>query len=90
MPDEELDRTHAIERGDGAAGDDGELRSKGSDGDESEIGATGEELVGAESRSGVMELVVFGKGGGERRMLEVPHERSRIEEVDCGYTYGME
>jgi hypothetical protein len=90
MFDEELNRTDSIKGGDGAARDDGQLRSKRSDGNESKIGATGKELVGTESRCGVMELIVFGQCGGERRMLEVPHERSRIEEVDGGYADGME
>ena len=90
MFDDELNGAHAIERSDGAAGDDGELGGERGDGDEAEVGATGEELVGAERGERVVELVVFGEGGGQRRMLEVPHEGSRVEEADGCYANGME
>jgi hypothetical protein len=33
-----------------------------------------------------VELVALGQAGGERRVLEVPHEGSGIEEVDCCYS----
>jgi hypothetical protein len=36
-----------------------------------------------------MQLVALGECGGERRVLEVPHERGRIEKADCGYADGM-
>jgi hypothetical protein len=32
-----------------------------------------------------VELVALGEGGGEGRVLEVPHEGSGVEEVDGGY-----
>ena len=90
MFDEELNGPHTIERSDGAAGDDCKLRSKRGDGNEADVGATSEELVGAERRSRVVEGVMFGECGGERRVLEVPHERSRVKEVDGGYANGIE
>ncbi len=83
-----MERT-SLEGGDGAAGDDGEVGSEGCDGDEAEVGAAGEELVCAEGWLGVVEGVVFGERGGERRVLEVPHEGSGIEEVDGGYADGI-
>ena len=46
--DDELDGADFVERSDGAAGDDGEIGGEGGDGDEAEVGAGGEELVGAE------------------------------------------
>lgn len=88
--DDELYGAHAIEGSDGAAGDDGELGSERGDGDESEVGAAGEKLIGAERGECVVELVVFGERCGQRRMLEVPHEGSRVEEADGGYANGME
>jgi hypothetical protein len=33
--------------------------------------------------------VAFGELRRQRRMLEVPHERGGVEEVDGGYTDGM-
>jgi hypothetical protein len=36
-----------------------------------------------------VELITLSEFVGDRRVLEVPHERSRIEEVDCGYADGM-
>jgi len=82
--DDELDGADLVERCDGAAGDDGEIGCEGGDGDEAEIGSGGEELVGAEGRLGVVEGVALGESGGEGRVLEVPHERSGVEEVDGG------
>jgi len=87
--DDELDRAHAGERGDGAAGNDGERRRQGSDGDEAEVGTSGEKLVGAKRRKSVVELVALGECGGERGVLEVPHEGSRVEEADGSYADGM-
>ena len=80
-----MERT-SIERGDGAAGDDGELRRERGDGNQAKVGAGGEELVGAERRLGVVEGVTLGQCGRERGVLEVPHERSGVEEVDGGDT----
>jgi hypothetical protein len=81
---DELDGTDLVEGGDGATWDDGERGREGSDGDEAEIGAGGEKLVGAERGLGVVEAIAFGECGGEGWVLEVPHEGSRIEEVDGG------
>lgn len=82
--DDELDGANFVERGDGAAGDDGEIGRKGGDGDESEIGAGCEEFVGAERGLGVMEGVALGESGGKGWVFEVPHEGSGVEEVDGG------
>jgi len=82
--DDELDGADFVERGDGAAWDDGEIGREGGDGDEAEVGSGGEELVGAECGLGVVEAVALGESGGERRVLEVPHEGSGVEEVDGG------
>jgi hypothetical protein len=78
-----------IERGDSTAGHNSEIRGEGCDGNEAEVGAVVEELFGAEGGLGVVEGVVFGEGGGAGRVLEVPHEGSGVEEVDCGYADGI-
>ena len=78
-----------VERGDGAAGDDGEVGGEGGDGDEAEIGAAGEEFFGAQGGLGVVEVVALGECGGEGWVFEVPHERSGVEEVDGGDADGM-
>ena len=85
MFDDELDGADFVERGDGAAGDDGEVRGEGGDGDEAEVGAGGEEFGGAEGGLGVVEGVALGEFCGEGRVLEVPHERRGVEEVNGGY-----
>ena len=87
--DDELDGADAIERCDGAAGDDGERGRKGRDGDEAEVGAAGEEFVGAQRGLGVMDGVTLGERGVARRVFEVPHERCGIEEVDGGDADGI-
>jgi len=78
-----------VERGDCAAGDDGEIGRERRDGDEAEIGAGGEKFIGAECGLGVVQAVALGELRCERRVLEVPHERGRIEEVDSGDANGM-
>jgi hypothetical protein len=80
--DDELDGADFIERRYGAAGDDGEIRGERGDGNEAEIGASAEEFVGTERGLRVVEGVAFGESGGEWRVLEVPHERSGVEEVN--------
>ncbi|MEG9439074.1 hypothetical protein JAO29_23325, partial [Edaphobacter sp. HDX4] len=42
---DELNRTDFVERSDGAAGYDGEFRRQRGDGDEPEVGPTGEQFV---------------------------------------------
>src|SRR5436309_1696324 len=66
-----------------------EVRGEGGDGDETEVGAAAEELVGTARRQGVVELVALGEGVGEGRVLEVPHEGGGVEEVDGGYADGI-
>ena len=83
---DELDGADFVERGDGAAGDDGERGRERRDGNEAEVGACGEEFVGTEGRLGVVERVALGEGGCEGWMFEVPHEGSGVEEVDGGDT----
>jgi len=82
--DDELDGSDAIERGDGAAGDDGEIGGERRDGDEAEIGTVGDEVVRAERGLGVADVVALGECGVAGWVLEVPHERRRVEEVDGG------
>ena len=82
--DEEDDGADVVERGDGAAGDDGERRGEGGDGDEAEVGLTGEELLSAKRWLGVVDGVTGGEVGVVRRVFEVPHERGGVEEVDGG------
>jgi hypothetical protein len=45
--DDQLDRSHLVERSDGAAGDDQQLGRQGGDGDQTEVGFAGEQLAGA-------------------------------------------
>lgn len=87
--EDEEDGTDAGERGDDAAGDDGEFRGEGGDGDEAEVGLAVEESLGALRGLDVVEGVAGGEIVREGRVLEVPHEGSRVEEVDGGYADGM-
>jgi hypothetical protein len=50
--DDELNGADAVERRDGAAGDDGELGRERGDGDEAEVGAAREDLVRALAKAG--------------------------------------
>ena len=81
---DELDGADVVERCDGAAGDDGELGCERGDGDEAEVGAVAEQIVGALRGLGVVDLVALGELGVVGRVLEVPHERRGVEEVDGG------
>ena len=74
---------------DDAVGDDGEIGCERCDGDETKVGAGGEEFIGAERWKCVVELVALGEGGGEGWVFEVPYERSGVEEVDGGDADGM-
>ena len=47
-----------------------------------EIGGRGGQAVGALSGRHAVDLVALGERGVERRVLEVPHQRRWIEEVD--------
>jgi len=84
--DDELDGADFVEGGYGAAGNDGERGREGSDGNKAEVGACGEEFVGALRGLGVVQRVTSSEVGGQRWVLEVPHEGSGIEEVDGGDT----
>lgn len=86
---DELDRADAVERGDGAAGDDGEIRRKFGDGNEAEIGPGCEQLVSAERWPGVVQGVALSELCRQRRVLEVPHERRGVEKIDGSYADGM-
>lgn len=86
--EDELDGADVVERGDGAAGDDGELGCEGGDGDEAEVGAAAEDLGGALRGPGVVEVVAGGEVGGVGSVIEVPHERRGVEEVDGGDAEG--
>ena len=82
--DDELDGADFVERGDGAAGDDGKFRCERGDGDEAEVGASGEEFVCAARRKCVVKGVALGEFGGQGWVFEVPHEGGGVEEVDGG------
>jgi hypothetical protein len=86
---DELDGADAVRRGDGAAGDDGQFGRERRDRDEPKVGSAGQEFVGAQRRLGVVDVVALGERGVEGRMLEVPHERGGVEEIDGGYAYGI-
>jgi len=83
--DDELDGADLAQGRDGAAGDDAQLGGEGGDGDEAEVGTAGEELGGALRGRGEVEAVALGQLGVEGRVVEVPHERGGVEEVDGGY-----
>src|SRR6185437_972690 len=80
--DDELDGADAVERGDGAARHNGEFWRERGDWDQAEVGTPGEHLVGAECGGGGVDLVALDEGRSARRVVEVPHERRRIEEAD--------
>lgn len=82
--DDELDRADAVERGDGAAGDDGEFWRERGDWDQAEVGAAGEQLVSAERGCGGVDLVALDERGGVRWVVEIPHERRGIEKANGG------
>lgn len=84
MLDEEEDGANLVERGDGTAGDDGEIGGEGGDGDEAEVGLAREELPGAEGGLRGVQGVTGGEGRVLRWVFEVPHERGWVEEVDGG------
>lgn len=81
---DELDGADAVERGDGAARHNGEFWRERGDWDQAEVGTPGEKLVSAECRRGRVDLVALDEGRSARRVVEVPHERRRIEETDGG------
>ena len=80
--DDELDRSHAVQAGDGAAGHDAELGGEGGDGDEAEVGTVLEEVARALGGGGEVDVVALGEGGGEGWVVEVPHEGRGVEEID--------
>ena len=80
--DEEKNAADFTERGDGAAGDDGELGRELGDGNEAEVGGAGVELTCAVRGRGVVELVARAESGGGGFVLEVEEERGGIEEGD--------
>ena len=82
---DELDGADVMEAGDGAAGYDAESGGESGDGDETEISGAGVEIARALRGSGEVDIVALSEGGGERRVVEVPHEGCGIEEVDCRY-----
>ncbi len=77
-----------VEGGDGAAGDDAEVWGEGGDGDEAKVGSAFEQVAGAVGGCGEVEVVAGGEGGLEGRVVEVPHERGGVQEVDGGYAEG--
>jgi hypothetical protein len=87
--DYQLDGADFVQGCDCAAGDDSEVRGEACDGDEAKVGTACEELFGAEGWLGVVKGVVFSERVGKRRVFEVPHEGSGVEEVDGGYADGI-
>ena len=86
MAHDEKDGAHAVARGDGAAGDDGELgrEGQGGDGDESDVGVGGGELRGAFGGGVGGEDVAFGEALAVGLVLKAPHQGCGIEEADGG------
>ncbi len=80
--DEEEDAADLVERGDGAAGDDGEIGSEGGDGDEAEVGGAGVEFRGAGGGEGVVDVVAGAERGGGGLVLEVVEQGRGVEERD--------
>ncbi len=76
--DEQEDAADFVERGDGAAGNDGELGGEGGDGDETEIVGTGVELGGADGGRGVVDVVVLAKDGRGGFVFEVIEQRRGV------------
>ncbi len=81
---QQQDAAHLAERGDGAAGDDGELRRERGDGDEAEVGGAGVQLRGAGGGQRVVHVVVRAKLRRRGVVLEVVEQRRGIEERDGG------
>ena len=82
--DEQEDAADFVARGDGAAGDDGELGVEGGDGDEAEVGGAGVELGGAGGGRGVVDVVVLAQRCGGGLVFEVVEQRSGIQKCDGG------
>ncbi len=82
VADDEEDGADAVAGGDGASGDDGERRGVGGDGDESQVGFAGGQFGGAFGRGVGGEGVAGGEIGAVRLVVEGPHERGGIEEVN--------
>lgn len=76
--DEEENAADFIARGNGAAGDDGELGGEGGDGDEAEVGGAGVELGGAVGRRGVVQVVVLAQTRGGGFVFEVVEQWSGV------------
>lgn len=87
--DDELDGADTVERGDGTAGDNRQLRGKRGDGDEPKVGASTEEFIGAKRRFRVVEGIALGKLPRQRRVFEIPHQRRWVQEIDGGNADGM-
>ncbi len=79
-------RAHAAFRGDGAAGQDAQagIGGQGGDGDEADVGRAGGQPRRALGGRHAVDLIALGEFGIEGRVLEVPHERRGVEEVDGG------
>ena len=86
---DEMNGANEAERSNRAAGDDGKIGIKRSDWNQTEIGTPAKQLFGAERRQRVVQVVALGQCGGERRVLEVPHERSGVEKLNSSYADGM-
>ena len=82
--DEQEDTADLVERGDGAAGDDGECGCEGCDGDEAEVGGAAVELGSADRGQGVMHVVVLAQRCGCGLMFKVEEQWSGIQERDGG------
>jgi len=71
---------------DGASGKDAQRRVCGQrgDGDQADVGLAGSQAVGALGGQHAVDTVAAGELGLKRRVLEIPHQRRGIEEVDGG------
>ncbi len=80
--DDKLNRADFVERPDGASRNDSEFGCQRRDGNEAEVCACGPGVRRRKVKAGCSGGCSVVQAGGERWMLEVPHERSGIEEVD--------
>lgn len=82
--DEQEDAPDFVARGDGAAGDDGELWRESGDRDQAEVGGAGVELGCADGGQGVMHIVVLAQARGRGFMFEVVEQWGGVQKRDSG------
>lgn len=86
--DEQQDAADGMQRSNGTAGDDGELRGEGGDRDEAEVGGAFVELLCAGGGKGVANVVAGAKVCGCGFVLEVVEQRRGVQKRDGGDAEG--